>query len=339
MFASNSMGISESSNVLTVTTKEAAPGGPPLDVQLEALSSHSIKVTWKPPKADQRNGVLQSYTLSYREYDATDKHFKRWQHKSVPASRDLESLILTDLNPSTMYSIIIMARTNAGVGPPSSSPLCSTLDEVYTTSTITTVQRTSTANPATVWGQDTTRSTSAPMASQTTEPHTSATVWTRSTTGFTSVPPDPPVVELKEVINNTISIVWTAGFEGDSPITGFYLEYKAFNASWDYTKTVVGFSSNQTEATIIEINPATYNIRMFAKNSLGTSKPSNVLTITTGETGHQTDSPVTTSATDTHASAVAKEGDGHLAAIVVPVVLVVLVVATVIVWQLRREYL
>lgn len=43
------------------------------------------------------------------------------------------------------------------------------------------------------------------------------------------VPPDPPVVELKEVINNTISIVWTPGFEGDSPITGYCLEYKAFN--------------------------------------------------------------------------------------------------------------
>lgn len=36
---------------------------------------------------------------------------------------------------------------------------------------------------------------------------------------------------------------------------------------------------------------------------------------------------------------VAKEGEGHLAAIVVPVVLVVLLVATVTVWQLRREYL
>lgn len=43
------------------------------------------------------------------------------------------------------------------------------------------------------------------------------------------VPPDPPVVELKEVIDNTISLIWTPGFEGDSPITGYYLEYKAVN--------------------------------------------------------------------------------------------------------------
>lgn len=43
------------------------------------------------------------------------------------------------------------------------------------------------------------------------------------------VPPDPPVVELKEVKDNTISLLWTPGFEGDSPITGYYLEYKAVN--------------------------------------------------------------------------------------------------------------
>lgn len=136
------------------------------------------------------------------------------------------------------------------------------------------------------------------------------------------MPPDPPVVELKEVTRNTIYLFWTPGFEGDSPITGYYLEYKAVNgkrsnssvwlllftviqwqvkvcfsgvqhyvksffptASWDYTKTVIDFSPNETDATIIEVNPSTYNIRMFAKNSLGTSKASNVLTITTGETG------------------------------------------------------
>ncbi|XP_023258802.1 Down syndrome cell adhesion molecule homolog [Seriola lalandi dorsalis] len=333
MFVRNSVGISEASNVLTITTKEAAPEGPPLDVQLEALTSRSIKVTWKPPRAEHRNGVLQSYSLSYREYDPVNRQFKRWQHQSVTATRELESVILRDLKPSTKYGVLVQAKTIAGAGPPSSSPLCSTLDEVHTTSTVTSIQSTSTAATR----QDTTSFTSAHTTSQTVEPDTAATDWAQSTTGFTSVPPDPPVVELKGVIDNTISIFWTPGFEGDSPITGYFLEYKALKASWDYTKTVVDFSPNQTEATIIEINPSTYNMRMFAKNSLGTSKPSNVLTITTGETGHQRDSPSTPTSTDTHSSVVAKEGDSsHLAAILVPVVLVVLVVATFTAWQLRR---
>ncbi|XP_029297464.1 protein sidekick-2-like [Cottoperca gobio] len=332
MFAINSVGMSETSNVLTVTAKEAAPEGPPLDMQLEALTSHSIKVTWKPPRLEHRNGVLRSYSISYREYDPAGRQFKRWQHLSVTATREVESVILSNLKPSAKYGVIIQAKTNAGVGPASTAPLCSTLDEVHKTSTLSNIKSTSTA--ATLWIQDT---SSLSSVHTTIETVTAATVWGESTTSHTSVPPDPPLVELKEVKDNTISLLWTPGFEGDSPITGYYLESKAVNASWDYRRTVVDFSTNQTEATIIEINPSTYNIRMFAKNSRATSKASNVLTITTGEAGHKRDDLLTTISSDTHAAAsVNKSQSGHLAVIVVPVVLLMLVVAMVTTWQLRR---
>ncbi|XP_075959574.1 uncharacterized protein LOC142962811 [Anarhichas minor] len=333
MFAINSVGMSEASNVLTVTTKEAAPEGPPLDMQLEAVTSHSIKVTWKPPRLDHRNGALQGYSISYREYDPAGRQFKRWQHLSVTATREQESVILGNLKPSAKYGVIIQAKTNAGVGPASTAPLCSTLDEVHKTSTASTIKSSSTA--ATIWIQDTTSVTSGHRTS-TIETVTADTVWGESTTSIT-VSPDPPVIELKEVKDNTISLLWTPGFEGDSPITGYYLECKAVNASWDYTKTVVGFSPNQTEATIIEMIPSTYNIRMFAKNSQGTSKASNVITITTAEAGHQRVDLLTTISTDTHAAASVEESQsGHPAAIVVPVVLVVAVVAIITTWQLRR---
>ncbi|XP_076595955.1 cell adhesion molecule DSCAM-like isoform X2 [Chaetodon auriga] len=332
MFATNSVGTSEASNVLTVTTKEAAPEGPPLDMELEGITPHSIKVTWKPPRPDLRNGVLRSYSVSYREYDPTGRQFKRWQHSSVTAMREVESVILSNLKPSTKYGVLVQAKTNAGIGPASTAPLCSTLDEASTSKSASTA--------ATVWIQDTTSPTSVhttlPPAHTTSvaEPVTAVTVWADNTTSVTSVPPDPPVVELKEVKDNTISLLWTPGFEGDSPITGYYLEYKAVNASWDYTKTVVDFSPDQTEATIIEINPSTYTIRMFARSSLGTSKSSNVLTITTGKTGHQT---VTTVPTDTHAAASVEESESrHLVAIVVPVVLVVVVVAILTAWKLQQ---
>ncbi|KAI3351828.1 hypothetical protein L3Q82_020659, partial [Scortum barcoo] len=207
MFAINTVGISEPSNVLTITMKEAAPEGPPLDMQLEALTSNSIKVTWKPPRLDLRNGVLRAYTISYREYNSSSRQFQRWQQLSVTATGEIESAVLSNLKPSTKYGVIIQAKTNAGIGPAANAPLCSTLDDA------------STAKPVTI-----------------------ATTWRDSSTSITS-------------------------------------------ASWDYTNTVVDFSPNQTEATIIEINPSTYNIRMFARNSHSTSKASNILTITTGETG------------------------------------------------------
>lgn len=340
MFATNSVGTSESSNVLTITTKEAAPEGPPLDLQLEALTPNSIKVTWKPPRLDLRNGVLRGYTINYREYDSSTRQFQRWHKLSVTTTREVESTVLSNLKPSSEYDVIVQAKTNAGTGPATTASLCSTLDEVHQTSTLTTIQPSPTAE--TEWILNTTPHSSAQTSTShvhitsTAKPVTTATIWD-SSTSVTSVPPDPPVVELKEVKDNTISLLWTPGFEGDSPITGYYLEYKAVNALWDYTNTVVDFSPNQTEATVIEINPSTYNIRMFARNSHGTSKASNILTVTTGEAVHQRDELVTTISTYTQAMvSTAGSESGHLAAIVVPVMLVLLVVATVTAWQLRR---
>ncbi|TKS72451.1 Down syndrome cell adhesion molecule -like protein [Collichthys lucidus] len=232
MFAINSVGKSEVSNLLIVKTREAAPDGPPLDLQLESLTSHSIRVTWKPPNPKLRNGILLSYSISYREYDHASKQYKRWQHVSVSASKEIERVVLDNLKPSTSYGVIVQAKTSAGTGPAATVPLCTTLDIVA---------------------------------------------------------PDPPVVELKEVQSHLISISWTPGFDGGSPITGYYLEYKEINNSWDHTDNIrIDFKPDETDATLLEINHSTYNIRMFAKNSHGTSKASNVLTVTIEETGTST---------------------------------------------------
>lgn len=57
------------------------------------------------------------------------KQFKRWQYLTVAATREQETVTLVNLKPSTMYGVLIQAKTIAGVGPASNAPLCSTLDE------------------------------------------------------------------------------------------------------------------------------------------------------------------------------------------------------------------
>lgn len=55
-------------------------------------------------------------------------------------------------------------------------------------------------------------------------------------------------------------------------------------APWALSQTTKDVSPQLNQATIIELHPAsTYNIRMFAKNQIGESRPSNELTITTDE--------------------------------------------------------
>ncbi|CAI5651904.1 unnamed protein product [Oreochromis niloticus] len=355
VFAINSMGMSETSNVLTITTKEAAPEGPPLDMQLVALSSSSIKVTWKPPKAELRNGVLRGYNINYREYDAVAKQFKRWQYLNVAATREQETVTLVNLKPSTMYGVLIQAKTIAGVGPASNAPLCSTLDETTsatpstsatsrtstTPSSLSTSTTSTTPSPSATSRTSTTPSSlSTSTTSTTPSPSTisttfyAATVWEQSTASISGVPPNPPVIELKKVDGNSFSLFWNIGSEGDSPITGYFLEYKAVNASWDYTKNAVDFGAHETEATIIEMNPSTYNVRMFAKNSQATSAASNVLTITTGEAGHQTDILITSMMPYT--ASPLKSPSPHLIGIFVAVGLLVVTGAILTTWQLRR---
>ncbi|XP_063340697.1 protein sidekick-1-like isoform X2 [Pelmatolapia mariae] len=322
MFAINSVGMSETSNVLTITTKEAAPEGPPLDMQLVALSSSSIKVTWKPPRTELRNGVLRGYNINYREYDPVAKQFKRWQYLHVAATREQETVTLANLKPSTMYGVLVQAKTIAGVGPASNAPLCSTLDE--------TTSRTSTT-PST---SATSRTSTTPSPSTISITFYAATDWEQSTASISGVPPDPPVIELKKVDGNSFSLFWNISSEGDSPITGYFLEYKAVNASWDYTKNAVDFGAHETEATIIEMNPSTYNVRMFAKNSQATSAASNVLTITTGEAGHQKDILITSMMPYT--ASPLKSPSHHLIGIFVAVGLLVVTGAILTMWQLRR---
>ncbi|XP_039872320.1 Down syndrome cell adhesion molecule homolog isoform X6 [Simochromis diagramma] len=328
VFAINSVGMSETSNVLTITAKEAAPEGPPLDMQLVALSSSSIKVTWKPPRTELRNGVLRGYNINYREYDPVAKQFKRWQYLTVAATREQETVTLVNLKPSTMYGVLIQAKTIAGVGPASNAPLCSTLDE--TTSTTSATPSTSATSTT-----STTPSTSAtPSPSTISITFYAATVWEQSTASISGVPPDPPVIELKKVDSNSFSLFWNISSEGDSPITGYFLEYKAVNASWDYTKNAVDFGAHETEATIIEMNPSTYNVRMFAKNSQATSAASNVLTITTGEAGHQKDILITSMMPYT--ASPLNSPSHHLIGIFVAVGLLVVTGAILTTWQLRR---
>nr|XP_021534878.1 Down syndrome cell adhesion molecule [Neomonachus schauinslandi] len=97
-------------------------------------------------------------------------------------------------------------------------------------------------------------------------------------------PPDPPEIEIKDVKARTITLRWTMGFDGNSPITGYDIECKNKSDSWDSAQRTKDVSPQLNSATIIDIHPSsTYSIRMYAKNRIGKSEPSNELSITADE--------------------------------------------------------
>ncbi|XP_031166787.1 Down syndrome cell adhesion molecule homolog isoform X1 [Sander lucioperca] len=129
MFAKNLIGKSEASNELTITTDEAAPDGPPQEVQLEALSSQSIRVTWRAPKKHLQNGAIRGYQVGFREYSSGGNY--QFSVISVETTGDnAESLVLDNLKKFTQYGVVVQASNSAGTGPSSTEVAATTLEDV-----------------------------------------------------------------------------------------------------------------------------------------------------------------------------------------------------------------
>ena len=78
-----------------------------------------------------------------------------------------------------------------------------------------------------------------------------------------SVLPEAPVVTLTGVKDNTFSLVWAPGLEGDSPITRFILEYKAVNGKTFF------ISASSYETFISNLFTLLHSLLGFHKDSCG----------------------------------------------------------------------
>lgn len=113
-----------------------------------------------------------------------------------------------------------------------------------------------------------------------------------------------------------MTVRWTPVFDGGRPITSYRVDIKNkqgkhrkyipviliefqhsvpnytvsihcyCTASWDTAITTEISNPELTQMSLVDLRPAkTYNLRMFATNSIGMSEASNVLTVTTKEAG------------------------------------------------------
>jgi hypothetical protein len=74
--------------------------------------------------------------------------------------------------------------------------------------------------------------------------------------------------------------------EKNSHLYLFFFEKQNPKDSWDSAQRTKDVSPQLNSATIIDIHPSsTYSIRMYAKNRIGKSEPSNEITITADEAG------------------------------------------------------
>ncbi|XP_049799922.1 Down syndrome cell adhesion molecule-like protein Dscam2 [Schistocerca nitens] len=127
VLARNSLGVSNGSSIITITTTEEVPGGPPRDIQVQARNSETLLVTWKPPEEHLHHGEIMGYYIGYRAANSSEPfHYKTYE---VIPGMELRN-ILSGLRKFTEYSVLVQAYNRAGAGPRSEEVLAMTDEDV-----------------------------------------------------------------------------------------------------------------------------------------------------------------------------------------------------------------
>lgn len=104
-----------------IRTPEAAPSGPPRDLNLTANDSRSLVLTWEVPLPQDVNGIVVDYTINISSTAG---------NRSVIVGSNITSFTLTSLSPYVAYTCIIAAHTSAGRGPFSGGVTLTTPEDV-----------------------------------------------------------------------------------------------------------------------------------------------------------------------------------------------------------------
>ena len=86
-----------------------APNSPPVNVRGHNMSSTSILVQWGSVPAENRNGIIISYTVTYKDLPGGSTNSKVANAATTQAT-------LTGLKKYTNYSIAMFASTSKGDG-------------------------------------------------------------------------------------------------------------------------------------------------------------------------------------------------------------------------------
>ncbi|MCJ8743458.1 hypothetical protein PDJAM_G00094200 [Pangasius djambal] len=97
-----------------VRTKEDVPGAPPRALEVEAVNSTAIHVTWKPPLPGKQHGQIRGYQVLYFRLE-------NGEPRGHPTIKDVvlpeaQEAIISGLNSETWYSVTVAAYTTRGDG-------------------------------------------------------------------------------------------------------------------------------------------------------------------------------------------------------------------------------
>lgn len=125
--ANNSVGYGIPCQPVDIVMLEEAPSGPPQNIEVTALGSESLQITWMPPAAKHINGKILGYYIGYKMTDSP----ARFLYIPKVIGKDFKpEHTLHNLEKFTEYSVHIQAYNAKGRGPSSPDYKVFTLEDV-----------------------------------------------------------------------------------------------------------------------------------------------------------------------------------------------------------------
>uniref|UniRef100_G5E7I1 protein-tyrosine-phosphatase n=1 Tax=Meleagris gallopavo TaxID=9103 RepID=G5E7I1_MELGA len=104
------------------------PSGPPRKVEVEAVNSTAVKVSWRSPVPNKQHGQIRGYQVHYVRMENGEPRGQPMLKDIMLA--DAQEMIISGLQPDTTYSFTVTAYTTKGDGARSKPKLVSTTGAV-----------------------------------------------------------------------------------------------------------------------------------------------------------------------------------------------------------------
>ncbi|NWH78595.1 PTPRD phosphatase, partial [Piaya cayana] len=135
--AHTDVGPGPESLAVLIRTDEDVPSGPPRKVEVEAVNSTAVKVSWRSPVPNKQHGQIRGYQVHY-------VRMENGEPKGQPMLKDImladaqweyddtteHEMIISGLQPETTYSFTVTAYTTKGDGARSKPKLIATTGAV-----------------------------------------------------------------------------------------------------------------------------------------------------------------------------------------------------------------
>ncbi|XP_034270750.1 receptor-type tyrosine-protein phosphatase F isoform X4 [Pantherophis guttatus] len=113
--ARSEQGLGVLTPILEARTAQSTPSAPPQEVACVSISSTIIRVSWVPPPAQSRNGVITQYSIAYQAVEGEDST----KHVVEGIGHEHSSWEISNLEKWTEYKVWVRAHTDVGPGPES----------------------------------------------------------------------------------------------------------------------------------------------------------------------------------------------------------------------------